>query len=273
MQSTLLWKKCFDPSNLCYTLKALETFLPEKLRWARGRLAAGSGSPASLMQFLRKMSYLAGTLAASVLLLGVISAHAEIIAYVDAHGRRVFINEQEQATREQLDPAVAARLMAQRRAWLPGIDTHISQTAKRHGVDPKLVNAIIEVESGWDAWAVSRKGAVGLMQLLPETGRRFGARNLLDPKQNITAGIRYLRFLLDRFNGNLELSLAAYNAGENVVEELGEIPPYPETLRYIERVTALHKGSASHRSRPRGPEPGRIYQERDASGRIVYVNF
>ncbi len=219
------------------------------------------------------MTRLVGTLAVSLLFLGVVSARAQIIPYVDKDGRRVFINEELRASQGQLDPTVSSRLMARRRAWLPGIDTHVSHTAKRHGVDAKLVNAIIEVESGWDPWAVSRKGAVGLMQLLPETGRRFGARNLLDPKQNIAAGVRYLRFLLDRFAGNLELSLAAYNAGENIVEGLGEIPPYPETQRYIERVTALYTGSASHRPRLSKSESERIYQERDASGRIVYVNF
>ena len=219
------------------------------------------------------MIRVAYTLAASFLLLGVVSARAEIISYVDEHGRRLFINEEKKTSQGQFDPAVSSRLMARRRARLPEIDTHISRTAQRHGIDPNLVNTIIEVESGWDAWAVSRKGAVGLMQLLPETGRRFGARNLLDPKQNITAGIRYLRFLLDRFEGNLELSLAAYNAGENIVAELGEIPPYPETQKYIERVTALYKGSTNRGQRARGAEPAYIYQLRDSNGRIVYVNF
>lgn len=268
-----LWKKCFDTRELCYTFKTLETFLPEKPRWPRGKVVAGCSYLISPKKLFPKMTQVACTLAASFLFLGVVSAPAEIISYVDEHGRRVFINEETKTSQGQFEPAVDSRLMARRRAWLPRIETHISRTAQHHGVDPNLVNAIIEVESAWDTWAVSRKGAVGLMQLLPETGRRFGARNLLDPKQNITAGIRYLRFLLDRFGGNLELSLAAYNAGENIVAELGEIPPYPETRQYIERVTALYKGSTNRGQRARGAAPGYIYQLRDSNGRIVYVNF
>ncbi len=264
-----LWKKCFDASRLCYTLGALETFLPEKPRRPRGKVAASCSFPAWAKKLPVKMLRLVGTLAVSLLLFGVVPSPAQIISYVDEHGRRVFTNEQIKPTSGQFEPAVTSR-----RAWLPGIDTHINRTAQRHGIEPKLVNAIIEVESGWDTWAVSHRGAVGLMQLLPETGRRFGANNLLDPEQNITAGIRYLRFLLDRFGGNLELSLAAYNAGENIVTELGEIPPYPETQKYIERIMALYnKGATNQGQRARAVAPERIYPLRDANGRMVYVNF
>src|SRR5205085_7877829 len=89
-------------------------------------------------------------------------------------------------------------------------------------------------------WAVSNKGALGLMQLIPETGRRYGVRDFFDPQQNVDGGVRYLKFLLDKFKGNLDLSLAAYNAGENLVERLGSIPPIPETTNYVRRVRASY---------------------------------
>src|SRR2546428_10311510 len=107
-----------------------------------------------------------------------------------------------------------------------------------HGVDPALVRAVIKTESNFNRWAVSPKGARGLMQLIPETGRRYGVRDFFDPQQNVEGGVQYLKFLLDKFKGNLDLSLAAYNAGENLVERLGRIPPIPETTNYVRQVRA-----------------------------------
>jgi Transglycosylase SLT domain len=118
-------------------------------------------------------------------------------------------------------------------------DAHINEAARKHGVDVDLVRAIIQVESGFNPRAVSRKGAKGLMQLMPDTARDMGARNALDPKQNIFAGVRYLRFLLDAFDGDLTLATAAYNAGPTVVKRHGGIPPYEETLNYVDRVHSL----------------------------------
>ncbi|MFQ5927906.1 MAG: transglycosylase SLT domain-containing protein, partial [Terriglobia bacterium] len=137
--------------------------------------------------------------ATAVLLLPTLSARAEITSYIDKNGRRVFVNEEAASGTARL-PSSARGLQraSRRRARLPGIGNYIEQVANEHGIDPRLVHAVIEVESSWDPGAISRKGAVGLMQLLPATGRRFGARNLLDPKENIAAGVRYLRFLFDR---------------------------------------------------------------------------
>lgn len=118
-------------------------------------------------------------------------------------------------------------------------DAHINEAARKHGVDVDLVRAIIQVESGFNPRAVSRRGAKGLMQLMPATARDMGARNVLDPKQNIFAGVRYLRFLLDAFDGDLTLATAAYNAGPTVVKRHGGLPPYEETLNYVDRVHAL----------------------------------
>ena len=110
--------------------------------------------------------------------------------------------------------------------------------AQNHGVDPALVRAVIKTESNFNRWAVSNKGARGLMQLIPATGARYGVRDFFDPQQNVEGGVQYLKFLLEKFNGNLDLSLAAYNAGENLVERLGRIPPIPETTNYVRKVRA-----------------------------------
>jgi soluble lytic murein transglycosylase-like protein len=113
----------------------------------------------------------------------------------------------------------------------------IDQTAARHGVDANLVRAVIQVESAYRAEARSRKGAMGLMQLMPETARRFAVRNPYDPGANIEGGIKYLKFLLDRFEK--PLALAAYNAGEAAVEKFRGIPPYAETRNYVQAVLKL----------------------------------
>jgi len=118
----------------------------------------------------------------------------------------------------------------------------IYDIAIRHSVNPHLVAAMIHVESAFNPRAKSRKGAYGLMQLLPETARRFGLRkkkDLFDPKKNLEVGVRYLKWLTERFGGNAEMILAAYNAGEGAVERFGGIPPYRETQQYVERIFGL----------------------------------
>jgi soluble lytic murein transglycosylase-like protein len=98
------------------------------------------------------------------------------------------------------------------------------------------------VESGFNSRAVSKRGAVGLMQLMPATANRFGASNLYDPKQNIRAGAQYLKFLMDRFGQNVRLALAAYNAGEEAVDRSGgQIPPFSETMAYVPRVLKVYR--------------------------------
>jgi len=112
----------------------------------------------------------------------------------------------------------------------------ISEAATRHGLDPDLIRAIIQIESGWIPDARSSKGAIGLMQLMPETSLNLAVSNPFDPEANIRGGTRYLSQLLERFRGNLVLTLAAYNAGPKKVEKYGGIPPYPETMRYVRDV-------------------------------------
>jgi soluble lytic murein transglycosylase-like protein len=118
----------------------------------------------------------------------------------------------------------------------------VEHAARVHAIDPALLHAIIAVESDTSHIAVSRKGAIGLMQVMPATGRRFGATNLFNPEQNVDAGARYLRVLAAMFNNDLTLVLAAYNAGENAVTRFGNrIPPYPETQHYVARVIERYR--------------------------------
>ena len=119
----------------------------------------------------------------------------------------------------------------------PSYDSLIRKVAAEQGVDPTLVRAVIQVESAYQPRARSSKGALGLMQVMPATGRRYGIRNLYDPAANIRAGVTHLKTLLDRFP--LELALAAYNAGEGAVERFAGVPPYRETLDYVARIRAL----------------------------------
>ena len=118
----------------------------------------------------------------------------------------------------------------------------IDQTAATFGLEPALLHAVISVESGYNPAAVSKRGATGLMQLMPETAKRYGVSNLLDPAQNIEAGARYLTDLMHLFNNDMSLALAAYNAGENAVIRNGNrIPPYAETVAYVPKVVGFYK--------------------------------
>jgi soluble lytic murein transglycosylase-like protein len=115
----------------------------------------------------------------------------------------------------------------------------IASMAEAHGVDPLLVRALIQVESNYQPKARSRKGAMGLMQIMPATARVYNVRNPFDPKANIEAGIKHLKSLIDRFGGGIELALAAYNAGEGAVTKFNGVPPYRETKSYVSRILAL----------------------------------
>jgi soluble lytic murein transglycosylase len=115
-------------------------------------------------------------------------------------------------------------------------DDHIQAAASAFSTSVDLIKAVIQVESEFDPLAVSSKGAQGLMQLMPATARRFSVRDAFDPRQNVFGGVQYLRFLLDLFHGDVDLALAAYNAGENAVLRHGGIPPYRETRNYVQKI-------------------------------------
>src|SRR6202142_738812 len=121
-------------------------------------------------------------------------------------------------------------------------DAIIEKAALSAAVEPNLLRAVIVVESGFNSRAVSKRGAVGLMQLMPATASRYGVSNPFDPKQNVRAGARYLKFLIDRFGQDIRLALAAYNAGEEAVDRNGgRIPPFAETMAYVPRVMKIYR--------------------------------
>lgn len=114
----------------------------------------------------------------------------------------------------------------------------IHSAAQKHGVDEKLIAGVIAAESNFDAKAVSKKNALGLMQLLPTTAKQYAVTNVFDPAQNIDAGTHYLKDLLARYRGNLKFALAAYNAGPEMVDRYGGVPPFPETRNYVRQITS-----------------------------------
>jgi soluble lytic murein transglycosylase-like protein len=162
------------------------------------------------------------------------------------------------------------------------IDEAVKVIAANESLPPQLVHSVIKVESNYNPLAVSPKGAQGLMQLMPDTARRFGVLNSFDPVDNIQGGSRYLRYLLDLYKGDFNLTLAAYNAGEGAVERYGTVPPYPETLNYVVQVgRQLQKTPAAAPAvQPPAPkpvdvptgEPAHIRQVVEADGSVRYVS-
>jgi soluble lytic murein transglycosylase-like protein len=144
----------------------------------------------------------------------------------------------------------------------------IEQAAARHSISASLIDAVMRVESAYNPRAVSRKGAQGLMQLMPDTATRFGVRDAFDPQQNVLGGAKYLSVLLAQFEGDVALACAAYNAGEQTVLRYGGVPPFRETQRYVERIRRIldpqHRTSAAPAVAP--PEPTYFYTWRDARG-------
>jgi soluble lytic murein transglycosylase-like protein len=214
-----------------------------------------------------------------------IPAHGQIVSYRDSEGRRVFINADPiPATRTvktsirgftplggamsqgtHTSPELGVAELANRQK----IEVMIREVSARYNVDPALIRAVIETESNWNSSAISRKGALGLMQLVPGTARQMGVNNAFDPRQNIDGGVRYLHTLLERYNGDLDRALAAYNAGPGAVDRARGIPQFRETREYVRKVTDSYfrPGSdrLSHGSRP-------IYQTISEDGRVVFTN-
>lgn len=185
---------------------------------------------------------------AALLVLGVLAvallperASAEIYMYRDRQGALHFSNAPADPAYQRWAPSssgfrVSPRRMVQDKARRKAFDPIIAEAAQRHRVDAALVKAVIRAESDFVPYARSPKGALGLMQLMPATARLHNVWSVFEPKSNIEGGVRHLRLLLDQYNGNVRLALAAYNAGGGAVERHGGIPPYPETVNYLERV-------------------------------------
>lgn len=156
----------------------------------------------------------------------------------------------------------------------------VDEAAQTYDVNPALIDSVIRVESNYDPFAVSPKGAQGLMQLMPGTARRFGVRNTFDPRQNIHGGVKYLKFLEETFKDD-RLAIAAYNAGEGAVARYNNVPPYPETMNYVAQVGKRYgkakkvvearktaEAAQATLAKPAEPEYARVRQFVDSGGRI-----
>jgi soluble lytic murein transglycosylase-like protein len=233
-------------------------------------------------------------LVASSCFLFISPLRAQIRTTVDEHGKRLFVNADSPKPRHgstigfastvsPATPAFSAPNLADVR---PGssanetlggsdgsLDRIVRDAAARHNMDPALVKAVISTESGWNSQAVSRKGAVGLMQLIPGTAQRFGVNNSFDPAQNVEGGTTYLKSLLDRYDNDLNKTLAAYNAGEGAVDRSGGVPAYPETQQYVRKVTDAYYRPGSGRSSSFGIPPRKpVRKDVDSNGRTVFTN-
>lgn len=176
-------------------------------------------------------------------------AEAGIYAFVDDQGvlhlSNVPDNERYQSLDRAADAEASGRRAVDRAVATSGRRPYggvVAQIAGRFGIEAALLHAVISVESGYNARAVSRRGAAGLMQLMPETARRFGVADVFDPADNVRAGAQYLNYLLKLFDNDLQLALAAYNAGEAAVMKYGRrIPPYRETVAYVPKVVDFYE--------------------------------
>ena len=202
----------------------------------------------------------------ALVIAGVVSAapaSAQIYTWRDANGHLVLSNVRTEsgapaATRTYAVPRAetvrATRYVTANRAWQ--YETLITEHSRLNGVRSDLVRAVMQVESAFNPNAISPKGAMGLMQLMPATMRQYGVRNAFNPAENVRAGVAYLRALLDRYSNNEELALAAYNAGPGAVDKYGQaIPPYRETQNYVAKINKMT--DTAGRAEPR---PNKIYK-------------
>ncbi len=196
------------------------------------------------------------------------AAHADIYQYVDENGVVHFTNvpgsSVKRPKRVHAEPrtsslgslASARASEPARRTGAPGVvpasyHDYINTACEKYGVDPSLVHALVKVESDYNPFALSNKGAMGLMQLMPQTATDMNVRNSFSPQENVEGGVRYLRYLLDRYEGNLSLALAAYNSGETSVKRWGTVPPFKETKDYVKKVLGIYHGTGKTTLAPR----------------------
>ncbi len=202
---------------------------------------------------------IAPAVAALLFALSAAAVHAGVEVGVRDDGIKLIRGEPGASRNRRL----AARLVAVPTAKMAAL---FDYWAEERQLDPRLVQAVVQVESGYNPRALSNKGAIGLMQLMPQTARELGIPDPWDPEKNIEGGTAYLRRMLDLFSDDLELALAAYNAGPTAVLEHAGIPPYAETRAYVRKVICLYDGDCRAEAESRRPE---IRIERDSSGLLL----
>ncbi len=237
------------------------------------------------------MAITAGLLRATLVLCAILSAclfaksaSGQIAKVIEDDGRRFFVNAEPLRTPKLTGskprtniylPAESSFTGRSRPAMdmgRDGAEKLVREAADRHRVDPALVRAVIETESNWNPKAYSHKGAGGLMQLIPTTAQKYGAYDVFDPQQNIDAGVKHLKWLLERYNGNLDLALAAYNAGEGAVDRVHGVPAYRETRNYVQRVQNAYFRPGSGRLADAYVNSHAIHKDLSTDGRIIFTN-
>jgi soluble lytic murein transglycosylase-like protein len=240
---------------------------------------------------MRRHSKTSGILL-GILVLCTVPAHGQIVSYLNSSGKRVFINADPAPVPRRATPAITgvtatARTTPHTTQTAPTaslilgaaaqdnrekIEQMLREVSARYRADPALIRAVIETESNWNSSAVSRKGALGLMQLVPGTAQQLGVNNAFDPKQNLDGGVRYLRMLLERYNGDLDKALAAYNAGPGAVDRARGVPRYRETRAYVQKVTDSYFRPGSDRLPHALDARHPIYRMVETDGRVVFTN-
>lgn len=214
-----------------------------------------------------------------IIALTVAVAEADIYRYVDENGvvcyTDVPVNKSDKVMKSRSTSSPSSSSI-RGTSFRRNYQAIVSEKAGKYELDPSLVHAVIKTESNGNPYAISRKGAKGLMQLMPGTANDLQVRNVFDPEENIDGGTRYLRHLIDRFNGDLTLALAAYNAGPKTVEKSWSIPHIPETRDYVRKVMALYNGKSTYpvSAQPHiSPKSEPIYKVVAEDGTVLFTNF
>lgn len=233
-----------------------------------------------MVTLTRMLRVLAGTFFAFFLVAA--NSGADIYRYVDESGVACYTDaplnkKAERVIKSDISTPGGGEAGTREKRDFSGI---VRDKANKYDLDPSLVHAVIKTESNGNPKAVSRKGAMGLMQLMPTTASDLEVRNPFDPEENIDGGTRYLRYLIERFGGDLTLALAAYNAGPKTVEKTGSVPQIPETKQYVKKVLSLYNGktvlpvslSSATSAAPAAPKSEPIYKILTEDGTVLFTN-
>lgn len=221
-----------------------------------------------------------------LVVLGVTAAEADVYRYVDESGVVCYtdfpLNKKAERILRTGKSSVQEKETPVRSSYVASpagrdYDDIVIDKAGKYDVDPSLVHAVIKAESNGNSRAVSRKGAMGLMQLMPTTANDLEVRNPFDPEENIDGGTKYLKYLIDKFRGDLTLALAAYNAGPTRVEKVGAVPKITETKQYVKKVLSMYNGGTTHQVSPSPTQsqtqaPDYIYKVVTEDGAVLFTN-
>jgi hypothetical protein len=209
------------------------------------------------------------------------SASADVFKYVDDNGVTCYTDAPLGKKNQRIITEKSTLKEPEGKSKLMNIaktdySSYVQKSAQKYDIEPELIHAVIRTESNGNQRAISKKGAIGLMQLMPSTASDMNVGNPYNPEENIEGGTRYLKYLLGKFNGNLTLALAAYNSGPKTVERYGSVPPITETRQYVNKVYALYNGKKSYPTSDSASsykeKPAAIYKVVLEDGTILFTN-